>query len=565
MTDTCVPPLIQQMLQPGFYPHGVTEPVQLIQTHVSFVLLTGDYTYKIKKPVNFGFFDYSTLEKRQHFCTQELLMNQRTAPEIYLEVLPIIQTGDSFQLGSNLLAITSAEIAVEYVLKMREFPQNSLFLSLLERGLLTEQLMADLGREVANFHSTAISNSYIRRFGEVSQIRTAIDNNYLISEKYIGGPQTQTQYQETKDYTEAFFANNPELFNRRIANNKIRECHGDLHLRNIALWEDKILLFDCIEFNEPFRFVDVMYDVAFTVMDLESRGRRDLGNAFLNTYIEQTGDWEGLQLLPLYLSRQAYVRAKVTSLMLDDPAISTAQKAEISQTAAHYYKLAWQYTKPRRGKLTLMSGLSGSGKSTAGRYLARRTGAIHIRSDAVRKHLGGIPINERGGQDLYSDEMTAQTYGRLLELGIILAGRGWDVILDAKFDRQNLRTDAIDRAQSHGLPLQIIYCTAPIEVLRERLQQRRGDIADATAELLSSQQAAFQPFTELEQISVNIVDTAQDLEVQLNLICREELQIDRPCQLDCLLILSISFCVITNTTCSSCQNIPETPRGLTPR
>jgi hypothetical protein len=509
------------MLQPGFYPQGVTEPVHLIQTHASFVLLTGDYTYKIKKPVNFGFLDYSTLAKRQHFCTQELVMNQRTAPEIYLEVLPIIQTGDSFQLGSNLPAITSAEIAVEYVLKMREFPQDSLLLSLLERGLLTEQLMADLGREVANFHSRAISNSYIRQFGEVSQIRKVIDNNYLISQKYIGGPQTQAQYQESKDYTDAFFANNPELFNRRIANNKIRECHGDLHLRNIALWQDQILLFDCIEFNEQFRFVDVMYDVAFTVMDLESRGRRDLGNAFLNTYIEQTGDWEGLQLLPLYLSRQAYVRAKVTSLMLDDPAISTAQKAEISQTAAHYYKLAWQYTKPRPGKLTLMSGLSGSGKSTAARYLARRTGAIHIRSDAVRKHLGGIPINERGGQDLYSDEMTAQTYGRLLELGIILADRGWDVILDAKFDRQNLRTDAIDRAQSHGLPLQIIYCTAPIEVLRERLQQRRGDIADATAELLSSQQAAFQPFTELEEISVNIVDTAQELEVQLNLICRE--------------------------------------------
>jgi len=516
-----LPPLIQQMLQPGFYPHSVTEPVQLIQTHASFVLLTGDYTYKIKKPVDFGFLDYSTLEKRQHFCTQELLMNRRTAPEIYLEVLPIIQSDDKFHFGSNSPDITPAEVAVEYAVKMREFPQDSLFPSLLERGQLTEPIMADLGREVAKFHSTAISNSYIRTFGEVSQIRTAIDNNYLISQKYIGGPQTQTQYQETKDYTDAFFANNPELFERRIANNKIRECHGDLHLRNIALWQDKILLFDCIEFNEPFRFVDVMYDVAFTVMDLESRGRRDLGNVFLNTYIEQTGDWEGVQVLPLYLSRQAYVRAKVTSLMLDDASVSTAQKAEISQTAAHYYKLAWEYTKPRRGKLTLMSGLSGSGKSTVARYLATRTGAIQIRSDAVRKHLGGIPLNERGGQDLYSDEMTAQTYGRLLELGIMLADRGWDVILDAKFDRQNLRTDAINLAQSHGLSWQIVYCTAPIAVLRERLQQRRGDIADATAELLSSQQAEAEPFTEFEQISVNIIDTAQDLEVQLNLICGE--------------------------------------------
>ncbi|MGB3264008.1 MAG: AAA family ATPase [Microcoleus sp.] len=519
MTDTCLPPLIEQMLQPEFYPHSVTEPVQLIQTHASFVFLTGEYVYKIKKPVNFGFMDYSTLQKRQHFCTQELVMNRRTAPEIYLEVLPIVQSGDFFQFASDSPDTAPAETTVEYALKMREFPQKALFLSLLERGQLTEQLMAELGREVAKFHSTAITNNYIRTFGEISQIRTAIDNNYLISQKYIGGPQSQTQYQETKDYTDAFFAKNKELFNQRIADNKIRECHGDLHLRNIALWHDKILLFDCIEFNEHFRFVDVMYDVAFTVMDLDSRGRRDLGNVFLNTYIEQTGDWEGLQVLPLYLSRQAYVRAKVTSLMLDDAAISTAEKAEISQTAAHYYKLAWKYTKPRRGKLTLMSGLSGSGKSTAARYLARRTGAIQIRSDAVRKHLGGIPLNERGGQDLYSDEMTAQTYGRLLELGTVLAERGWNVILDAKFDRQNLRTDAINLAQSRSLPWQIVYCTAPIEVLQERLLQRRGDIADATAELLSSQQAEAEPFTEFEQISANIIDTAQDLEVQLNLIC----------------------------------------------
>ena len=516
-----LPDVIQQMLQPEFYPHPVTEPVQLIQTHISFVLLTGDYAYKIKKPVNFGFLDYSTLEKRQHFCTQELLMNRRTAPEIYLEVVPIIQKGDRFQLSSNSNSLTSAEIPVEYALKMREFPQESLFLSLLENGQLTEQLIEDLGRKVAQFHTTAVSNNYIRKFGEVSQIRTAIENNYLISEKYIGGPQTETQYRETKNYTSLFFEENKQLFDSRIARHKIRECHGDLHLRNIALWQDKILFFDCIEFNEPFRFVDVMYDVAFTVMDLDSRGRRDLSNAFVNTYIEQTGDWEGLQLLPLYLSRQAYVRAKVTSLMLDDATVSPDEKAAISQTAADYYKLAWEYTKPRQGKLILMSGLSGSGKSTLARYLARRTGAIHIRSDAVRKHLGGIPLNSRGDSDLYSDEMTAKTYSRLLELGIMLAQGGQDVILDAKFDRQHFRTTAINTAQSRNLPLQIVYCTAPIEVLRARLQLRRGDIADATAELLSAQQAAFEPFTESEQIYVKIVDSDRDLEVQLKSICSE--------------------------------------------
>ena len=515
------PPLIQQMLQPGFYPHSVTELVQLIQTHCSFVLLTGDYAYKIKKPVNFGFLDYSTLDNRRHWCNQELQMNQRTAPEIYLEVLPIVQIGDRFQFATDSQSSTPAEIPVEYVLKMREFPQDSLFLSLWERGILTEKIMESLGQKLARFHGTTLTNSYISKFGEVSQIRKTINNNYLISEKYICGPQTLIQYQETVDYTNTFFANNQDLFNRRIADHKIRECHGDLHLRNMAFWQEKILLFDCIEFSDYFRLVDVMYDVAFTVMDLESRESRQLGNAFLNTYIEQTGDWEGLEILPLYLIRQAYVRAIVTSLMLDDAAISTAEKAEISQTAAHYYKLAWEYTRPREGNLTLMSGLSGSGKSTTARYLARHTGAIHIRSDAVRKHLGGIPLNKRGGQDLYSDEMTAKTYGRLLKLGIILADKGWKVILDAKFDRHFFRTDAINRAESRNLPLKMIYCTAPIEVLRERLQQRRGDIADATVELLNSQQIAFEPFTESEQSYVKIVDTMSELEVQLKLICGE--------------------------------------------
>lgn len=241
----------------------------------------------------------------------------------------------------------------------------------------------------------------------------------------------------------------------------------------------------------------------------------------MNAYIEQTGDWEGLQLLPMYLSRQAYVRAKVSSLMLDESEIPDAEKQEISQTAASYYKLAWEYTKPRQGKLTLMSGLSGSGKSTIARYLARKTNAIHIRSDAVRKHLGGIPLNERGAGDLYSEEMTAKTYNRLLELGIILAQKGWEVILDAKFDRQNWRTKAIELARSHQLPLQIVYCTAAIEVLRERLEQRRGDIADATAELLSSQQAAFEHFTEAEQIYVKIVESDRNFEVQLKSIYEE--------------------------------------------
>ncbi|MDZ8107346.1 MAG: AAA family ATPase [Nostoc sp. DedQUE12a] len=511
MTEVTLPAFIEQMLEPGFYPHEVREFIQLIQTHISYVLLTGDYAYKLKKPINFGFLDFSTLEKRQHFCQEELRLNQRGAGELYLEVLPITLVGEQYQLGGT------GEVA-EYVLKMRQFPQEALLSTLFEQGKLNETHLDELGRVVAQYHAKAETNDYIRGFGEVPNIRAAFDENYQQTEKYIGGPQTQAQFTETKEYTDRFFAERPELFASRIQSNYIRECHGDLHLKNIALWHDKILLFDCIEFNEPFRFVDVMYDVAFTVMDLEARGRKDLGNAFLNAYIEQTGDWEGLQVLPLYLSRQAYVRAKVTSFLLDDATIPATVKEEAAKTAAGYYKQAWEYTKPKQGQLILMSGLSGSGKSTTARLLARELGAIHLRSDAVRKHLGGIPLWEKGGDDLYTPEMTEKTYTRLLSLGIILANQGFDVILDAKYDKQQLRQEAIAQATKHQLPLQIIQCTAPLEVLQQRLNKRTGDIADATADLLDSQLKQAEPFTEEEKTYVKVLDTTQPQQAQLKAV-----------------------------------------------
>lgn len=506
MAETALPPLMQYMLRSDFYPHPVVEPIQLIQTHVSYVFLTGDYAYKVKKPVNFGFLDFSTLDRRQHFCQEELRLNQRGAAVLYLEVLPITQTGDQF-------ALNGTGEPVEYSLKMRQFPQEDLFLAVFERGELTEAAMMDLGQILAQFHAQSAVNDHIRTFGEVAQIRQAFDENYAQTEQYIGGPQTQAQFDATKQYTDRFFAERQDLFASRIQHDQIRECHGDLHLRNICRWQGQTLLFDCIEFNEPFRFVDFMYDVAFTVMDLEARQRPDLGNAFLNTYIEQTGDWEGLQLLPLYLSRQAYVRAKVTSFLLNDPTIPEAVKQDANQTATEYYQLAYDYTKPRQGQLWVMSGLSGSGKTTTARQLARKLNAIHIRSDAVRKHLGGIALQDRGGPELYTAEMTQKTYDRLLELGVILAQQGFPVILDAKYDRQALRAAVMAEAEAHQLPLKIVHCTAPLEVMQERLQQRTGDIADATVEILKQQE--MEPFNERELAWVKSIDTTQPLADQL--------------------------------------------------
>ncbi|MEN9229702.1 MAG: AAA family ATPase [Thermostichus sp. DG02_5_bins_236] len=534
MTDARLPQLIQAMLDPAFYPHAVQAPIQLIQTHISYILLTGDYAYKVKKPLNFGFLNFTSLEQRHHFCQEELRMNQRGAPGIYLEVLPITQSNGQFQLNGS----PESGECVEYTLKMRQFPQESLLSNLFARGELTSALMEELGRVVAAFHAQTETNDYIRSFGQPERVREAFDENYQQTQRYIGGPQTAQQYQETQAYTDRFFAQRPDLFQQRLEQDRIRECHGDLHLGNICFWEGKLLLFDCIEFNESFRFVDVMYDISYTVMDLDARHRPDLGNVYLNTYLEETGDWEGLKVLPIYLNRQAYVRAKVTSFLLDDPTATEEIKAEACKTAAQYYRLAWNYTRPKQGQIILMSGLSGSGKSTVARYLARQLNAIHIRSDAVRKHLAGIPLRERGGPEIYTPEMTAKTYRRLVQLGTDLALEGYTVILDAKFDRQDLRGMAIAQAQAQGIPLHILHCYAPTTTLQERLQRRASsqtcaevsstqaswvvgdllyapDIADATADMLSKQQVHWQDFAESERPFVTAVDTGQDWQAQL--------------------------------------------------
>lgn len=500
MTDSTLPRLIQQMMEPEFYPHPVTEsPIRLIQTHVSYVLLTGEFVYKVKKPVNFGFLDYSTLEKRQHFCQEEIRLNQRAAAELYLEVLPITAAGDRPQLNG------SGE-PIEYTLKLKQFPQSALLTEVFDRGELTPALITRLALEIADFHAKTETNDYIRSFGEIPQVRQSIDENYDQTVSYIGGPQTQAQFDQTKAYTDQFFETKADIFQHRIQQDKIRECHGDLHLRNIALWGDRLWLFDCIEFNEPFRFVDTMFDIAYIVMDLAARDRLDLNNVFLNAYFEATGDWEGLEILPLYVSRQSYVRAKVTSFLLGDPAIPAAEKAKITETAAQYYTLANDITQTEPGQILVTAGLSGSGKSTLAKGLAPKLNAIHLRSDAVRKHLAGIPLHQRGDDRLYTPEMSAKTYDRLQHLGITLAQAGYTVILDAKYDRQSTRLPLLTAAQAVNIPLTFLHCQVDAETMRDRVQQRTGDIADATVAVLAQQ--TFEPWTATEEAMMQVVDTS---------------------------------------------------------
>ena len=523
--ETRLPPVIQSMLKPEFYPHPVTEPIQLVQTHVSYVLLTGDWVYKVKKSVDFGFLDYSTLERRKLFCDREIELNQRGVEGLYVKtvaIYPGIEVGHySFEENGE---------PVEYAVKMHQFPQEDLFSARFEAGDLPSDRIVELAKKVADFHLNAPTDEAIRSYGTVDQVRSALNQNFKQTQKYIGGPQTQAQYDATYAWTNAFCTNNGDLLQSRVDNHWIRNGHGDLHLGNICLWQGKVALFDCIEFNEPFRFVDVMYDVAFTVMDLDNRGRSDLSTLFLNTYVERTGDWEGLGVLPLYLCRQAYVRAKVTSFLLDDRGVTEGDRQAAHKTAAGYYQQAHAYTTTTTtpGKLFLMCGVSGSGKSTIAKQLAQtnvQTNAqknapgpktIIIRSDAVRKHLGNVPLDETGLPSLYTPEMSAKTYQRLQTLGINLARQGYTVILDAKYDHQAPRQRVIQAAQTAGLALTIIQCNTPRDILEQRLRDRTGDIADATVDLLDQQLAQAEPLTDAEQQLAIAIDTTQPLDPQLS-------------------------------------------------
>jgi aminoglycoside phosphotransferase family enzyme/predicted kinase len=501
MFNSETPSLILAMLRPEFYPHA-TSGIQLLQTHISYLLLTGAYAYKVKKPVDLGFLDFGTLDRRRHFCLEELRLNRRGAEGLYLDVVPIARDGGRFRLGG-------AGEPVEYAVKMRQFPQDSLCRTMLERGVLTDAHVLSLAATVARYHSGAATDDHIRSFGLPERLREGLEQNYAATERFVGGPQTRLQFDETRAFTDRFLRDREDLLLARVRGGHVRECHGDLHLNNISFWEDRILLFDCIEFSEALRFVDTAYDTAFTAMDLEAKGRPDFANLFLNAYAEQTGDWEAFRVMPLYQCRQAYVRAKVNSILAEEVVSDRAAFRRATQEAAAYYRLAWHYARPRSGTILLMCGLSGAGKSTVARALAKRVGAVHIRSDAVRKHSAGIPLGTRAGTDVYSEDMTRRTYDRLLRLAGTLASEGHTVILDAKFNRSADRTAALDTAARGGLPAHILHCSAHHGVLRERLRSRTGDVSDAHSGLMDEQERTWEGFTDAERPAVTTLDTTR--------------------------------------------------------
>jgi aminoglycoside phosphotransferase family enzyme len=309
---------------------------------MSFIFLTGEYVYKIKKPVNLGYLDYTTLEKRHFFCHQELELNRRLCPDVYLAVVPITMSLRGAKRRSNLLRIEGQGQAIEYAVKMKQLPQDRMMDVLLPRGQVTLEMVARVAEKLMVFHQKAETNQKIAAFGRLDVIRHNCDENFAQTEKYIGLTISKAQYERIKGYTDNFIRSNAGLFEKRVREGRIRDCHGDLHAAHVCFTDD-ICIYDCIEFNDRFRYSDVASEMAFLAMDLDRYQQAGLSRHLVNTYVGLSHDEELLKLLNFYKCYRAYVRGKVESFKLDDPYIPEEEKARVLTATQSYFQLAESY------------------------------------------------------------------------------------------------------------------------------------------------------------------------------------------------------------------------------
>ena len=511
------PWIIQAMREASFYDHPVAT-VELIETHISWIFLAGDNAYKVKKPVNFGFLDFSTLAKRQHYCHEELRLNRRFAPQLYLTVK---QIG-----GSRNAPALDKDPALEYAVKMRRFPQNQQ----LDRMLVDNQLqlrhITKFATKIAELHKLAVSEKAGQTYGSPRSIIDPMLENFEQIRPHIKESDASKQLAKLEQWTHNAFEDLKPALRQRKKDGFIRECHGDIHLANMAWLDDQPLLFDCIEFNENLRWIDVISDIAFLVMDLDDRNESGLGWHFCNHYLQVTGDYQGLSLLNFYKVYRAMVRAKVTCLRLVQGHLNEMQQRETEELFQGYLDLAERYTLPKATPLIITHGLSGSGKTTFTSELATIYGGVQIRSDVERKRLHGIAATAKSGSPvadgIYSKQAFADTYARLQDIARMALRSGSPAIVDATFIKQNQRELFSRLAEKLQVQLTILDFPLSKETLRRRIKQRilgkTADASEATLEVLDYQLKHEDPLTRVEErfaIRVSPDTTAETIAASL--------------------------------------------------
>lgn len=509
---------IQRMLDPSFYDHPVNE-VELIETHISWIFLAGDYAYKLKKPVNFGFLDFSTLEKRRHFCREELRINKRFAPQLYLEVIRIGGKQDRPKLNGKP--------ALDYVVKMKRFPQQKQLDRMLAAGQLTNNHIEKFAEKIARIHRDAPIAKTNSKFGSPQAIIDPILQNFIQIRRFLPDPGMLRQVDQLEEWSRETYRRLKPVFLQRKIEGFIRECHGDTHLANMAWFDKSPLLFDCIEFNESLRWIDPISDVAFLAMDLDDRVESTLGWHFLNRYLQESGDYPGMTLLNFYKVYRAMVRAKVTCLRLSQPDLSEAERNQDLELLQSYLTLATEYMAPHFPPLIITHGLSGSGKTSFVNQLAPLCHGICLQSDRERKRLYQLASTENSDSPIaagiYSTAASIATYSRLRELTEILLKAGIPTIVDATFIQQSSREQMYQLAVEQQVPLIILDFPLTEKELRQRVKQRREQkkqISEATEEVLEHQLAHQEPLNAMEidhVIGINPNTEVEQIAKQVNL------------------------------------------------
>lgn len=490
--------LLAALLQPACYPHPVTTVTHL-QTHISHILLAGDYAYKIKKPVNLGFLDFTSLTRRRYYCEEELRLNRRLAPALYLACMPI--GGDIRQPQLGL------EPAIEYAVQMRRFAQEALLDRVLAAGRLQPHHCDALARRLAAFHRSLPVAAPTTPFGLPDRVLQPMLDDFTHVRPRLSDPAELERLATVERWTLATSAQlRPQLLERK-AGGWIRECHGDLHLGNMVLTEDgQVTIFDCIEFNDPFRWIDVVSDLAFLIMDLRFRHATDLAQRTLNTYLEYSGDFAGAALLRYYQVYRAMVRAKVNAIQSTQTDSPAADRATAHARCSAYLQLAQELTCATAPFLLITHGVSGSGKShQTGQLLEKFPDAIRIRSDVERKRLFGLgPLDDSRslvGGGLYTADANARTYERLYALADGLLAAGLPVLVDATFMKRAHRQPFRALATRRGVPFILLDCCADPATLRARVaarRQRGDDATEADVEVLERQLRFDEPPTAAE-------------------------------------------------------------------
>ena len=495
------PAFLDRLLTPAAYPHPVTS-VTLIETHISWVFLTGDYVYKVKKPVNFGFLDFSSLERRRHFCEEEVRLNRRFAPTLYLDAVPIVGPPAAARI------LRAGEVGgdgepIEWAVRLRQFDEAGRLDRLLDSGGLSAQGCEELAVEMARIQdrleiadettpwgtSEAVADAIDSTLGRLRQHRPEICERVAVLERDM-----HCRLEACSGAIEA----------RRRAG-RVRQCHGDLHLANIVWHEGRFVPFDSIEFSDALRWIDVASDVAFLAMDLESRGRGDLATTFTSSWIEAADDHHAAVVLPVYLIYRAMVRATVAAIRSmqsnvgqhADPAAAAAANAESDR----YLALAERLLVDRRPLLVATSGVSGSGKTTVAGEVAAALGAVRLRSDVERKRIAGMAATDRPHDAvqeaaIYSPESTRRTYARLAKLARLILASGTSVVVDAACNRRWERRMLADAAQEAGVPMVWLSLEVPEAVAVARVAARQAvgtDASDASVDIVRAQFAAREP------------------------------------------------------------------------